>query len=345
MTNIDLQALGLSPLILRNDFVELTLLPGKGCDIYSLIDMRTGIDVLFKTPWGVRSPGLWSHMNSSYEHWMEAYAGGWQILLPNGGDECVEKGTTWGYHGEASLGKWSLLDRTSTEADLEIQLFTVPLKVQRHFQLDGPVLRIREIVTNVSQEVTEFMWSHHPAFGAPFLEDGCVLSTGFRSFIADELNPGSILSPGSQHSWPIVTSTSNDRVDLRRLPGPLETRAMLGYLFDIAEPFFAITNPKKRLGIGIRWSGKVFDKAWLWQEVHSGNEWPWFGRAYAIAVEPASTIPGHGMTYAREKGFRGVELGASMSTELIMEAVLFEGTDPVSGIQEGGLITFQKDVV
>ena len=37
---------------LENDRLRVTLLPEKGCDILELIDRSTGIDVLFKAPWG-----------------------------------------------------------------------------------------------------------------------------------------------------------------------------------------------------------------------------------------------------------------------------------------------------
>jgi hypothetical protein len=227
-------------------------------------------------------------------------------------------------------------------ATLEIRLFSVPLLVQRRIELDGPILRLHEVVTNESPEETEFMWSHHPAFGAPFLEDGCILSTGFRKVIVDELNPGILFPPSSEHAWPYVTTVSDERMDLRRIPGPLDTRAMLAYLVDMEEPFFAITNPRRSLGVGLRWSGDVFDKAWLWQEVHSGVGWPWFQRAYAVAVEPASTIPGHGMTFARERGFRGVQLAPFASKEITIEAVLFKGTDPILNIHEGGIVTADR---
>ena len=80
----------------------------KGADIYALADRRTGVDVLFKSPWGTRSPGPWLRAASSMERWVEAYPGGWQVLLPNGGDECVEQGVTWGYHGEAALVPWTV---------------------------------------------------------------------------------------------------------------------------------------------------------------------------------------------------------------------------------------------
>jgi hypothetical protein len=329
-----------STLTLRNDQMEVVVLPEKGADIYSIVDLRTGVDVMFKAPWGVRRPSLWPSGETSAERWIEAYPGGWQLLLPNGGDECSEGGATWGYHGEAAMLSWDVLSASDSSATLEVKLFSVPLRVHRVLRLEGSVLRISEIVTNESDTDVEFMWSHHPAFGAPFLDGSCVLSVGCRSVLADDSAPGTLMSASSRHEWPVVLGVDGEEVDLRRIPGPDEPRAVLAYLDDFESGFFAITNPTLRLGVGLRWPLDVFDKAWLWEEVHSGAGWPWYKRAYVVAVEPASTIPGHGMSHARATGSSGVSLTGRASREVVIEAVLFEGTGAVSGIGAGGVVTF-----
>ena len=104
--------------------------------------------------------------------------------------------------------------------------------------------------------------------------------------------------------------------------------------------YFAITNPRLGFGVGLRWPLEVFDKAWLWQEVGWGRDWPWFGQAYVVAVEPASTVPGQGMAMARAKGAAYAHLGPRASQEVVIEAVLFEGSQPVLGIAEGGAVSF-----
>ena len=78
--------------------------------------------------------------------------------LPNDGDECVGQGVTWGYHGEAALVPWTVTGTGGTWATLETRLFTVPLRIEREFTLDGPVLRLAETVTNESPADLEVMW-------------------------------------------------------------------------------------------------------------------------------------------------------------------------------------------
>lgn len=330
----------LGAITIANEDVEVVVLANKGADIYALVDRRTGVDVLFKSPWGARTPSLWSETSTSLERWISSYAGGWQLLVPNGGDECEERGVTWGFHGEAAMVPWDVLERSDDAVTLETSLVTAPLRIRRELRLDGPVLRVTERVTNLSTETTEFMWSHHPAFGAPFLDGTCFLSVGCRTVQSDDQAPGTLLSPASTHEWPIVTSADGEEVDLRSIPDPSEPRSVLAYLKDFSAGFFAITNPTLGLGVAIRWPLEVFDKAWLWQEIHSGEGWPWFRRAYVVAVEPASSIPGRGIQSARELNEPLVVLAANESREVVLEAVLFEGSTAVEGVAEGGVVKF-----
>ena len=117
----------------------------------------------------------------------------------------------------------------------------------------GPVLRLAETVTNESAADLEVMWSHHPAFGAPFLEAAACCPQAAAACSPTTRRPGTLLAPGSRHAWPHATTAAGDPLDLRRIPGPGEPRAVLAYLGDFTSGYFAITNPRLRLGVGLRW--------------------------------------------------------------------------------------------
>jgi hypothetical protein len=275
---------------------------------------------------------------SSLERWIESYVGGWQILLPNGGDECIVDGVTWPFHGEAAMIPWEVLNRSSTSATFETRLIGVPLHVRRTFEIEGRVLRLHETVTNESRDSMEVMWSHHPAFGAPFIDETCVISAGCSTILADELAPGSLLEMGSRHPWPLARDTEGREINFSRVPGPDAPSSVLAYLTDFESGYFAITNATLKLGVGMRWPTDIFDKAWLWQEIHSSTGWPWYRRAYVIAIEPASTIPGHGMVNARSMGHRGIEIAGGSSRDVLIEVVVFDGAGEIAGIDAGGVV-------
>ncbi|MDA8290101.1 MAG: hypothetical protein M0Z33_00220 [Actinomycetota bacterium] len=330
---------GTAEVVLASGELSVTLLPAKGGDIFRLVDVASGTDVLFKSPWGLRPPP-WAG-STSMERFIEAYPGGWQLLLPNGGDECTYAGARLPYHGEAAVVPWELLDRRPGAATLGVALRTAPLSVERELAVEGPVLRITERVTNRSPDPYECMWSHHPAFGAPFLDGGCRLSVGCETVVADDRSPGTLLEAASRHEWPLATSVAGLPVDLRVVPPPGLPRSLLAYAEDFVEPYFAISNPDLGLGVGVRWPREVFPTAWLWQEVHEGAGWPWFRQAYVVAVEPASTSPGQGLVAALGRGGHGVRFAPHETVEVVVEAVLFHGGRDVAGIDEGGRVRFR----
>jgi hypothetical protein len=51
------QRAGWWALTLSNGCIEVTVLPDKGCEIYEFRDRSTGVDVLFKAPWGLQPQG------------------------------------------------------------------------------------------------------------------------------------------------------------------------------------------------------------------------------------------------------------------------------------------------
>jgi hypothetical protein len=64
---------------------------------------------------------------------------------------------------------------------------------------------------------------------------------------------------------------------------------VFGCLVDLGEaPWYALLNGRLGLGVELRWVGDVFSRAWYWAELAATQEYPWFGRGYAIAIEPSS---------------------------------------------------------
>ena len=328
--------------VLSNEQLTVTFLPEKGGDIYALVDRETGVDVLFKTPWGRRSGGE-GYLDGSQAHWLSRYAGGWQVLCPNAGTESTEHGTTWGFHGEAALVPWQLRMADDATARLETALFLCPLRLQRRLTLAGPVLRVEETVINESPDPVDIMWVHHPAFGDPLVAPGSRLWLGARTVTADDTAPGTLLAPGSTHSWPYVTSAAGDRVDLSVLPRREERRETFAYLSDFIEPFAAVTNPELPLGLAMRWSADAFPHAWFWQELGASAGFPWYRRAYVTAVEPASAFPGDGLNGLRRRGLRPLTLPPGGRRQAMIEVAVHHDPREVVGVEPGGRPRFVGD--
>ena len=330
----------LRALEIENDLVSTTVMLDKGADIYRLIYKPKGTDVMWKAPWGMKETarGFDSAIDSQTA-WLEAYAGGWQVLFPNGGFANNYKGVELGYHGEASMIAWDYEVLAESAASIEVKLSTrlsrSPFSIERWMRLDAgrPIMRIRERVANHAGEPMDFMWSHHPAFGAPFLGESCIIDTDARILQSDDNYEGAAnpLAPDTEYTWPRAGD-----LDLSSIPPPDKSRDLLGYLKDFDSGWYSITNRELGFGVGLQWNADVFPYAWFWQELTSSPGFPFYKCAYVIAIEPASSIPGQGLSAVMEKTGAHLTLQPGESREVELNAVFYESRAGVENIDEAG---------
>jgi hypothetical protein len=304
----------------------VTLLPDRGADIHAVEDLRTGVDALWKTPWGLRRRGDHSARKGSAEAWLDTYAGGWQVLLPSGGGPSSHRGVHHSYHGEACSLPWAATIATAADGgehvELRVHLTSAPLLVERVVSLvrgRGEVV-VTERVTNESDRPLEYMWVHHPAFGAPLVAPGARIRTSASTILADTSHdgPGNPLEPGTGHGWPIVRTRDGGELDLSVIPVASSGRLLLGYLGGFDEGTASIENHALDLACTLSWDIDVFPYAWLWQELGATAGPPWLGRAYTIAIEPATSFPATGLggVVATSATHRTLAAGASAATHV-----------------------------
>lgn len=330
---------------IENSRVAVTLLPDKGADIYEWIHKKSGVDVLWKSPWGLRKPGagIPSSFNSAVT-WIEWYPGGWQVLFPSGGGPCTYKGVELNFHGEASTIFWDVADLGSNDEAAWVRLTTrlarSPFALTREIVLekDSDSFLMRETVRNDGGEPMDYMWGHHPAYGAPFLSGDCRIDTNAKTLVADDAYdpPASVMDLDGRFEWPVATRNGVD-TDLSAMPGEADERASLGYFGDYDETaWYGITNTHLGIGAGLAWRSEDFPHAWFWQEMHASPGFPWYKGVYVMAIEPNTTIPGQGLVTAGEKTgtHRRLEPGESRTAEI--RAVLYESTTGIAGIDLEG---------
>jgi hypothetical protein len=314
--------------VLRSEDLEVTAVPGQGADIVQVTERSGGTGLLYRTPWAAATPRLAGWAPDSHTWWMSRYPGGWQVLCPNAGPERETAGTVWGFHGEASVIPWAVCSRGPAAACFTAELATAPLRIVRDLILDGPTLRLREQLSNTGSVPLDVMWVHHPAFGAPLIAEGTLIRIAASTLLADQSEPGTALAAASEHPWPLAHDQAGRQLDLSRIPGGGVRRAVFGCLTDLAEPRFTIVNPAIELGVQVRWSPGAFPHAWFWQDLGGSAGYPWYGRAYVLAIEPANVIPGTGGAGSRRRG-TGRELVPGRSWEAEIEMAVVRGRDAV----------------
>jgi len=335
--------------VLENEVISTTVLPSKGADTYEFISKPDDVDILWKSPWGLRPPEAIHATVDSGAAWLEAYEGGWQEIFPNGGTANTYRGVELNFHGEASLAVWDYEVQESGGNVAEV-LFTTrlrrsPFRIERTMRIeaDRPVLQFRERITNVGREDLEAMWGHHPAYGAPFLSGACRIDTNARTVHADDeitsaLNP---LTRGGTFTCP-QGERDGVATDLSVVAGdddpPHETMAYLSD-FNGEHGWYGITNTQLGLGVGMVWPVAVFPYAWFWQEMHAGAGFPWYGEVYVMAIEPFTSMPGHGLSKVIEKTQTQIAIPAGQSVGVEFAAVLYHSQTGIAGIAPDGSVT------
>jgi galactose mutarotase-like enzyme len=312
---------GWRALTLRNGCVEVTVLPERGCEIYEFRDRSTGVDVLFKSPWGLQPPGAPPREGSDGLEFLHNYGGGWQELLPSCNDACSYGGVQLPFHGEVATVPWAVEAGGGDDAvELvgRVHCSRTPFALERRMRLErgSPVLTLRERVENVSDEAHHLVWGHHCVVGAPFLEAGCRLHAAARTIVTlpEAWEDTARLAPGQHEPWPQALLRDGGRADLRDVPGP-ETGSHDDVFLTGLEPGdVAVENPRLGRTFRLRFDHLLFRCLCTWQPYGGAHALPLAG-SYALGIEPW-VAPGN-LEQAVAAG-EAVELagGAALATTL-----------------------------
>jgi hypothetical protein len=330
---------------LENELLSVTLLPDKGADIYTLIFKPRDMDVLWKSPTSLkrRTVGVETSTGNSQVSWLDHYEGGWQEIFPNGGSSCSYKGALLTFHGEASTSAWDyrVVSNSGTKIVVEftVNLARSPFTLTRNVTIESklPSVILEEKVTNCAQEEMHYMWGHHPAFGAPFLGADCRLHIPSRRIETDEAEmSASRFHPGASDSWPVVKAKDGSNIDMSVIP-PDNTRiSELHYISGLEDGWYGVSSPAHNFGFGLIWPKDVFPYLWYWLELKGSSAYPWYGRAYVVALEPFTSIPGSGLEKAIENGTAPL-LGPDQTIEARLVATFFEHADEIHSISVEGV--------
>jgi len=334
---------GLRCLTLENERLRVSLLVDKGSDIFEFLHKPTDTDFLWRSAAGVRRPEAFVATSARPEGaFLDYYEGGWQECFPSGGTPAQAYGAPFGQHGEVCLIPWEYAvvadDPEVVQVRLWVRTYRTPFRLEKTLTLrrHSAVLAIDEVVTNEGQVAVDFVWGHHPALGAPFLDETCVLDLAGATVQALDLGPSMRCQPGTGFNWPRVPGAGETAVDLRTFPAHSQRSSDLAILTGLPEGWYAVTNRRRRVGFGMAWSLEVFPALWYWQEFHGLEGYPWYGRNYNIALEPWST-PELNVAAAQAAGTQ-TRLEPQTSKHAWLKAVAYTGLEGVKRIDPEGVV-------
>jgi hypothetical protein len=339
---------GVRAVRLSSPYMSVDVLPDKGADICSIVHRSTGVDVMWKSPLGLRALNRgWTSPNSEVA-WLESYEGGWQEILPHSGAPETYKGVELSFHGESTLLPWrhEIMRDSGDEVvvDFSVQLYRSPFEIRRRMALSAAAncVRLNERVTNLAGEAMDFVWGHHPAYGAPFLSEHLRVFTNARTIYTDPGydSPYCRVAPGEVTEWPYARGKDGRRVDVSRFTSQTERNFFMGYLRDFdGLPWYALVNAHLQLGIGVTWTPQAFRHLWFWQEMRASTGFPFYGRTYTAALEPHSSYP-HGLVNVMNttKTHHTLGAGASLDAELTFAMFDVDGATEVKRVELDGAV-------
>jgi hypothetical protein len=311
--------------VLENELIRVGVLASQGADILEFRYKPQDLDVMWHAPQPVLPPGQFVTSAPRLQgNFMDFYPGGWQEVFPNAGPETVYKGANLGQHGEIALQPWDVRvaeDRPGRIAvEFSVETMRTPFRLSRRMALTSgsAILSLEERVTNLGEEVLHYAWGHHPALGAPFLEEGCVLElpdcSVAQTAYAKGLNRRFAAEVSGRFPYLPMKDGSRGRVD--RIPGKDARSEDVFQFHGFAEGRCALRNPKRGMAFVMRWPVDIFPYLWCWQVCGGSFGYPYYGRTYTVAVEPFN-CPIQGLAQNAEAGaVPTLAAGASVSARL-----------------------------
>jgi galactose mutarotase-like enzyme len=283
---------GWRSLTLANDEIRVVVLPDKGADVCSFVDLRTGVELLFQAPWGLQPPGSAAREGAERLGFLANYEGGWQELLPNTNDPCTVNGVDHPYHGEVATRPWTaeiVTDDERATVHLSIDGAVLPLRLERRLRVEPgrASLVVDETVTNLSADEVTFAWGHHLVLGAPLVGSGARLTVPCTTVVTpDELwEDTARLEPSQTSPWPMARLRAGGTADLSVVPGPELGAHDDVYLTGLREGVARLWNPALGLGFQLDFDPLVYRWLISWQPFGGARTLPLAG-AYALGLEP-----------------------------------------------------------
>ncbi|MEJ2195994.1 MAG: DUF4432 family protein [Ignavibacteriaceae bacterium] len=284
---------------MENDFIRIGILADRGSDIFEFTYKPLDLDFMLRLSKGIRNPQSdFSQMRNTTNQFEDYYYGGWQEILPNT-PSFKYRGASLGQHGEVSLTPWKYAIIDNGPEKVSIKLWTTPLRIPVKIEkvltinVEQPTLFIEEKLSNNSKTKLDIVWGHHIAFGLPFLTEGGSIKSNAKKIISERTMPDHRrFKPGIESDWPKCKNIVGKEDDASKIPPVSDPPySDLSYLYGFGdEGNYSIFNTEKNVGFSVNWDATVFKYLWYWQERYATQDAPWWGDAYAVALEPWTSM-------------------------------------------------------
>jgi hypothetical protein len=276
---------------IENSDLRLTVRPAGG-HIASIVDKKTGVNPLWTPHWTASDP-----VGVGGESRLLAGIMGHNLCVDIfGGPSPEEEAAGMIPHGEGSVVAFDVTTsgyKLTMKADMPL----AQIRFERHIELDGSTIRIRESAESLAAFDRPIGWTQHVTLGPPFLENG---KTQFRSsamkskVFESDFGADAYLKAGAEFEWPLAPGKDGTYKDLRVMNLAAVSSAYTAHLMIDATPhaFFTAWSPTTKVTFGYVWKRADFPWLGIWEENHSRTDAPWNGKTLTRGMEfGASPFP------------------------------------------------------
>lgn len=280
--------------VIENADLHVTVLE-EGGHIAEVFAKNIGVSPLWIPPWPSIEPSSFDppahrEFGDGAEAQLLAGIMGHNLCLDLfGGPSDEEAAAGMTVHGEASIARYAV-DVQGDALTLETELPGAGLRVQRSLALHDRMVRVRELVENLTTCDRPIGWTQHVTLGPPFLQHGKTefRSTATRSKVFEsQVGLADYLQPGAEFEWPSAPRHDGGVTDLRRYTDADSSSAYTAHLLDPAreDAFFVAYTPEFQLAFGYIWKRADFPWMGIWEENRSRTHLPWNRQAVTRGME------------------------------------------------------------
>lgn len=317
-------------LVLENERLRVTVLPGHGAKVWELTSKRAGRDLLFHHPrFDVRPPVF----GANPDNW---WTGGIDEVAPSG-HVCLVGEEEMPFLGEFWSQAWHYRIEEPGPAVARVHLWAegivTPLRLDRWLELRAgePMVHGRHRVTNLGFEPQDFMWGIHPAFA---IRPGARIQAPATEAVFWEGHPSLGVGQGTTYPWPDFRTGDGKVIDNSTAREPDPPTWDLHFLNGLRSGWLAVTDVESRSGLALAFDREVFPTVWLWG-VYGG----WRG-VYAAVFEAWTSWPTR-LDQVIEAG-RQRTLGPGETLETEISYIAYEGLRSVSDVSADGQVGGEK---
>ncbi len=313
---------------IENKYLKAAFALDKGADLVELLYKPKDIDCMWHSFNELQNSLTQPTVSTKAGNFMDGYAGGWQDLFPTYGGPADFHGGEIGVHGEACIYPWECDILTDTPECVSLKLFLrlrrSPFTMEKIVTLkeNSAKLQINEKITNVGTTEQQFMWGQHPAFGWPFIDEHTRLHINGKPTVTVFQSQCVQQCPFEKETigiWPLLPDKKGNMIDMSKAYAHEDQLYMEYAISQLEEGQYELINETSGLGLRMTWDLNRFPYLWVWGMYCGHNDYPWYGRAYTMAVEPWSSMPANFSVASENSTTLSLQANASMETEISVE--------------------------